>query len=195
MGCGNDCTPASQSIASIVSKSSTAIAASSAPLAVIAPHCELAGWGLYQCNRCKKQTSPTADTIFRATMLPLRLWFATIHPIATAKNGVSTVELARRHGFRQPTASAVGVCSARAPTSIARSAPARYQRLLVGPRSNGSIRMAQLAALTPVAGPARQRRRQTEPATRLTEKQCNAITRHRPAVETRLDPASPTDWK
>ena len=30
-------------------------------------HCELAGRGLYQCNRCKKQTSPTAGTIFHAT--------------------------------------------------------------------------------------------------------------------------------
>ena len=26
-------------------------------------HCVLAGRGLYQCNRCKKQTSPTAGTI------------------------------------------------------------------------------------------------------------------------------------
>ena len=32
-------------------------------------HCVLAGRGLYQCNRCKKQTSPTAGTIFHATML------------------------------------------------------------------------------------------------------------------------------
>ena len=27
-------------------------------------HCVLAGRGLYQCNRCKKQTSPTAGMIF-----------------------------------------------------------------------------------------------------------------------------------
>ena len=39
-------------------------------------HCVLAGRGLYQCNRCKKQTSPTAGTIFHATKLPLTLWFA-----------------------------------------------------------------------------------------------------------------------
>ena len=36
-------------------------------------HCVLAGRGLYQCNRCKKQTSPTAGTIFHATKLPLTL--------------------------------------------------------------------------------------------------------------------------
>ena len=67
-------------------------------------HCELAGRGLFQCNRCKKQTSPTAGTIFHATKLPLRLWFAAIHLIVTAKNGVSSVELARRLGVKQPTA-------------------------------------------------------------------------------------------
>ena len=42
-------------------------------------HCVLAGRGLYQCNRCKRQTSPTAGTIFHSTKLPLTLWFAAIH--------------------------------------------------------------------------------------------------------------------
>ena len=36
--------------------------------------------------------------------MPLRLWFAAIHLIVTAKNGVSSVELGRRLGVRQPTA-------------------------------------------------------------------------------------------
>ena len=67
-------------------------------------HCVLAGRGLYQCNRCKRQTSPTAGTIFHSTKLPLRLWFAAIHLIVTAKNGVSSVELGRRLGVKQPTA-------------------------------------------------------------------------------------------
>ena len=70
-------------------------------------HCVLAGGGLYQCNRCKKQTSPTAGTIFHATKLPLTLWFAAIHLIVTAKNGISSVELGRRLGVKQPTAWAV----------------------------------------------------------------------------------------
>ena len=70
-------------------------------------HCVLAGRGLYQCNRCKKQTSPTAGTIFHATKLPLILWFAAIHLIVTAKNGISSVELGRRLGVKQPTAWAV----------------------------------------------------------------------------------------
>ncbi len=70
-------------------------------------HWVLAGRGLYQCNRCKKQTSPTAGTIFHATKLPLTLWFAAIHLIVTAKNGISSVELGRRLGVKQPTAWAV----------------------------------------------------------------------------------------
>ena len=70
-------------------------------------HCVLAGRGLYQCNRCKTQTSPTAGTIFHATKLPLTLWFAAIHLIVTAKNGISSVELGRRLGVKQPTAWAV----------------------------------------------------------------------------------------
>ena len=79
----------------------------SAPAAAIAGYCVLAGRGLYQCNRCKKQTSPTAGTIFHATKLPLTLWFAAIHLIVTAKNGISSVELGRRLGVKQPTAWAV----------------------------------------------------------------------------------------
>ena len=74
-------------------------------------HCVLASRDLYQCNRCKKQTSPTAGTIFHATKLPLTLWFAAIHLIVTAKNGISSVELGRRLGVKQPTAWAVSTRS------------------------------------------------------------------------------------
>ena len=67
-------------------------------------HCVLAGRSLYQCYRCKKQTSSTAGTIFHATKLPLTLWFAAVHLIVTAKNGISSVELGCRLGVKQPTA-------------------------------------------------------------------------------------------
>ena len=77
------------------------------PCCVHRQHCVLAGRGLFQCNRCKKQISPTAGTIFHASKLPLTLWFATIHLIVTAKNGISSVELGRRLGVKQPTAWAV----------------------------------------------------------------------------------------
>ena len=42
--------------------------------------------------------------IFHATKLPLTLWFAAVHLIVTAKNGISSVELGRRLGVKQPTA-------------------------------------------------------------------------------------------
>ena len=67
-------------------------------------HCVPARRRVYQCNRCKKQTSLTAGTIFHATKLPLTIWFAAIHLIVTAKNGISSVELSRRLGVKQPTA-------------------------------------------------------------------------------------------
>ena len=54
--------------------------------------------GLYQCNRFKKQTSPTTGTIFHSIKLPLTLRFAAIHMIVTAKNGVSSAELATGWG-------------------------------------------------------------------------------------------------
>ena len=59
-------------------------------------HCVLAGRGLYQCNRCKKQTSPTAGTIFHATKLPL-IWFAAIH-LPDFATSVLMAVMARREG-------------------------------------------------------------------------------------------------
>ena len=59
---------------------------------------------LYQCNRCKHQVSLTAGTIFHATKLPLTTWFLAIHLLVTAKNGISSIELARRLGVKQTTA-------------------------------------------------------------------------------------------
>ena len=67
-------------------------------------HCYLEGRRLYQCNRCKKQVSLTAGTIFHSTKLPLTVWFAAIHSVVTAKNGISSVELGRRLGVKQQTA-------------------------------------------------------------------------------------------
>ena len=67
-------------------------------------HCLPSRHPVYQCNRCKKQTSLTAGTIFHSTKLPLTVGFAAIHPIVTAKSDISSVESGRRLGVRQPTA-------------------------------------------------------------------------------------------
>ena len=67
-------------------------------------HCLPRAGGFTSANRCETQTSLTADTIFLAAKLPLTLWFAAIQSVLTAKKGVSSVELGRRLGAKQPTA-------------------------------------------------------------------------------------------
>jgi hypothetical protein len=57
-----------------------------------------------QCRTCRHQVSLTAGTIFHATKLPLTSWFLAMWLIATAKNGISSVELGRRLGITQTNA-------------------------------------------------------------------------------------------
>ena len=57
-----------------------------------------------QCSACRHQTSLTAGTIFHATKLALTSWFLAIWLVATAKNGISSVELGRRLGIKQTNA-------------------------------------------------------------------------------------------
>jgi hypothetical protein len=57
-----------------------------------------------QCRACRHQVSLTAGTIFHATKLPLTSWFLAMWLVATAKNGISSVELGRRLGVKQTNA-------------------------------------------------------------------------------------------
>ena len=66
--------------------------------------CALRTRQLFQCNRCKEQVRLTAGTVFQATKLPLTAWFAAIYHLTQGKGGISSIELARRLGVRQPTA-------------------------------------------------------------------------------------------
>src|SRR3954449_12800973 len=66
--------------------------------------CALRTRKVFQCNRCKKQVSLTAGTVFQDTKLPLAIWFSAIYHLAQGKNGISSIELGRRLGVRQPTA-------------------------------------------------------------------------------------------
>jgi hypothetical protein len=50
---------------------------------------------LYQCTKCRQQTSPIAGTIFASTHLPLRLWFRAIYHLTQTKQGISGIELGR----------------------------------------------------------------------------------------------------
>src|SRR4029079_12294512 len=66
--------------------------------------CALRTRKVCQCNRCKKQLSLTAGTVFQDTKLPLVTWFSAIYHLAQGKYGISYIELGRRLGVRQPTA-------------------------------------------------------------------------------------------
>ena len=57
-----------------------------------------------QCRACRHQVSLTAGTVFHATKLPLTTWFLAMWLVATAKNGISSVELGRRLGVKQTNA-------------------------------------------------------------------------------------------
>jgi transposase-like protein len=66
--------------------------------------CALTTRKVFQCNRCKKQLSLTAGTVFQDSKLPLVTWFAAVYQLTQSKGGISSIELARRLGVRQPTA-------------------------------------------------------------------------------------------
>src|SRR3954449_5969178 len=57
-----------------------------------------------QCRACRHQASLTTGTFFHATKLPLTSWFLAMWLVATAKNGISSVELGRRLGVKQTSA-------------------------------------------------------------------------------------------
>lgn len=77
---------------------------------ITCPHCgadkigRIATRRLLRCKSCRKQFSAKVGTIFEDSPLPLSHWFAAIWLIANAKNGVSSCELARALGVRQPSA-------------------------------------------------------------------------------------------
>src|SRR6187455_3049133 len=66
--------------------------------------CALRTRKVSQHNRCKKQVSLTAGTVFQDTKLPLTTWFIAIYLLTQSKGGISSIELGRRLGVKQPTA-------------------------------------------------------------------------------------------
>ena len=61
-------------------------------------HCEIGTRKVFQCNRCHRQTSLIAGTIFQSTHLPLATWFLAMYLLTQSKNGVSALELSRLLG-------------------------------------------------------------------------------------------------
>lgn len=79
---------------------------------IVCPKCggdkigNIASRCMLQCKTagCRKQFSAKVGTIFEDSPLPLSSWFVAVWCIANAKNGISSCELARALGVRQPTA-------------------------------------------------------------------------------------------
>jgi hypothetical protein len=59
---------------------------------------------IQQCSTCRHQVSLIAGTIFHATKLPLTTWFTAIYHLTQGKNGLSSLDLARRLGVSHYTA-------------------------------------------------------------------------------------------
>ena len=79
---------------------------------IVCPKCggaeigTIASRRMLQCRakECRKQFSCKVGTIFEDSPLGLDKWFVAVWCIANAKNGISSCELARALGIRQPSA-------------------------------------------------------------------------------------------
>lgn len=54
---------------------------------------------IFQCCRCRKQTSLISGTIFHGTNLPLTQWFLAIYFVTQGKSGLSILEMRRMLGL------------------------------------------------------------------------------------------------
>ena len=61
--------------------------------------CQLSLRKLQQCNRCRRQTSVTAGTVFDSTKLPLTTWFLGMYLMSQDGQGISAMTLHRRLGI------------------------------------------------------------------------------------------------
>jgi transposase-like protein len=61
-------------------------------------HCKIP-LGLYQCNRCCRQTSLTSGTVFEHTKLPLTTWFLGMYLLTQNKCGLPVLSLKYQLGI------------------------------------------------------------------------------------------------
>ena len=117
-------------------------------------YAELKGRAVYQCNRCKRQVGLTAGTVFHWTKLPLTTWFLAIYHLSQSKGGMSSIELARRLGTRQPTAWLVK----HKLMAAMQAREAEKPGLGVGSRSTTPISAGSAPAASAAGGPRARRR-------------------------------------
>ena len=65
---------------------------------------EVKGQKVWQCARCKHQTTLRSGTLFHASKLPLTIWFLAIYLITQSKNNISDLSLKRYLGVCYRTA-------------------------------------------------------------------------------------------
>lgn len=74
------------------------------PACGAAEHSYIGTRRLFQCCRCRRQTSLTAGTVFHNTRTPLHKWFWAIYLLAQDKKGCSALLLSKQIDVSYPTA-------------------------------------------------------------------------------------------
>lgn len=95
-----------------LSQCESALESSRWPQGFVCPHCQDTRHSayfrnarkLFQCSRCRRQTSLTSGTVFDASKLPLTTWFLALYFISQSKNNVAALELSRLLGVSYNTA-------------------------------------------------------------------------------------------
>lgn len=59
---------------------------------------------VFQCRKCRVQTSVRAGTIFHKSQTPLTKWFLAMHLITASKNDIASLEMARQMDVKWDTA-------------------------------------------------------------------------------------------
>src|ERR1700719_4449784 len=60
--------------------------------------------GFYRCNQCKEDFTVRTRTIFERSHVPLHKWVYAMYLLATARKGISSMQLAREIGITQKSA-------------------------------------------------------------------------------------------
>lgn len=60
--------------------------------------------GFYRCNACLNDFTVRTGTIFERSKVPLHKWLYAMYLLVTARNGISSLQLAKQIGVTQKTA-------------------------------------------------------------------------------------------
>jgi transposase-like protein len=101
----------------------------------------------HHCAGCQYTFSFKVGTLFQATTIPIRIWFAAIWILTNSSRGVSSVRLARDLGLRQNTAWSMLHRLRHAALTPAFARPIRR-----GPRRASTPETISLAPAAPTAG-------------------------------------------